>query len=84
MTTRDIVLLGTGAFVGFFIMGYFNKTKQPSQEEIYQPLQSVDQAKLASCIKSAEEKMQVIKLSGDVDLDVYKQKLIDDCMQVGI
>jgi hypothetical protein len=84
MTTRDVVLIGTGAFVGFFLMGYFNKNKQASQEEIDQSSQSFDQAKLDFCIKKAEKTMQKIELSDRVNVEAYKQQLIADCMKARI
>jgi hypothetical protein len=84
MSTRDIVLIGTGAVVGFFLMGYFNKLKQNTQGTIGGHLPIIDQAKLDACTKSAEDTMKVVRLSGDVDLEAYKQQLIADCMKAGI
>ena len=81
MSTRDIVLIGTGAVVGFFLMGYFNKPKQNTQGTIGGHLPIIDQAKLDFCIKKAEKTMQKIELSDRVNVEAYKQQLIDDCMK---
>jgi hypothetical protein len=42
MTTRDIVLIGTGAVVGFFLIGYFTKPKQNTQGTIGGHLPVID------------------------------------------
>lgn len=76
MTTRDIVLIGTGAVVGFFLMGYFNKPKQNSQEEI-------DQSKLEDCTKKVEDFMSrtQFKVSADFDFNEYKKNAIYSCIK---
>lgn len=84
MSTRDIVLIGTGVVVGYLLVGFMNKAKNNTQGTIGGHLPVIDQAKLDACTKSAEETMKAVELSGDVDLEAYKERLIADCMKACI
>jgi len=84
MNTRDVILVGAGAVVGYLLGGYIKKAKDASvtgttvATDTTAPV--VDQAKIDACNKEADDYMAMSKFTSGADLFAIRKAKFDACM----
>ena len=80
MKVKDILLVGAGAVVGYFLVGLYRKSKDKTIEVVETTESIVDQAKIDACNKEVENYMASVKLVAGSDLEAIKKAKFDTCM----
>ena len=75
MKTKDVLLVVGGVALGYFLLGFLNKSKDKEPEK----------DKLAECTKKVEEEIAttMFKTTANFDMNVYKKEAIDRCLKGG-
>ena len=85
MNTRDVILVGAGAVVGYLLVAYLknNKSNSETTETVVETdtvVPVVDQAKIDKCNKEADDYMAVIRPSAGADLGAIRKERFDACI----
>jgi hypothetical protein len=86
MNTKDILLVGAGVVVGYFLVVFMNKSKDNAEETMdsVEPMDSeepmVNQAKIDKCNEEVALKLQTVKIANPEALEAFKKQVFEDCM----
>lgn len=91
MNTKDILLVGAGVVVGYFLVSFLNKSKDNAQEtmdstgsnsEQYPPANppAITNPKIDKCNEEVALKLQTVKIANPEALEAFKKEVFDDCM----
>jgi NAD(P)H-nitrite reductase large subunit len=80
MNTREIVLVGAGVVVGYFLVTYLKKSKDNAQLTIASTEPTVDQAKIDDCNKEVSTLLQGAKFASAEAQEKFKKQAFEACM----
>lgn len=80
MNKRDVILVGTGAVLGYLLVGYYKSMNNKKEKTEPTQVDIVDQAKIDSCNKEVADMMAMSKFTSGTDLEKVKKDAFDACM----
>jgi hypothetical protein len=80
MNKKEIVLVGAGIVVGYFLVSYIKKSKDNAQLTIVTTEPTVDQAKIDDCNKEVNTLLQSAKFASVEAQEKFKKQAFEDCM----
>ena len=82
MNKKDILLVVGGIVVGYFLVGFYNKSKQKPETtgSTISEEDKAKQAKIDSCNKEVADFMATAKFADNIQLESIRKEKFDACM----
>ena len=80
MNTKNLVYVGVGLVVGYFLVSYYKKSKD-NANSLGSTEPTVDQAKIDKCNQEVANYMATAKFAPSANLEAIKKEMFDACMK---